>query len=69
MAAKTISEMALPLLSVTIGMIMEDEVTEAVITLPSDQAQRAARFEALARAGTDIATLAAAAAVLLRRYP
>lgn len=59
---------ALAMLSVIIGTIMEDEVDSAVSGLPADAAARQARFTALGAAGRDIAALAAAAEVLLRRH-
>lgn len=55
-------------LSVLIGMIMEDEVDQAVTATPGEPAQLQVRLAALARAGEDIAKLAAAAEVVLRRY-
>lgn len=57
----------LALLSVAIGSIMEDEADAAVMALPTDKNAVQARFSALAAAGRDIVTLAAAAEVLLRR--
>lgn len=54
----------LGLLSVGIGMIMEDEAAEAVMDLPDDPE---ARFARLRTAGQDITTLADAALAALRR--
>lgn len=54
-------------LSVMIGTIMEDEVTGAVSRVPSGKDERVQRFGALEQAGADIAMLAAAAAVIVRR--
>lgn len=60
-------DQALSLLSVAIGAIMEDEEVAAVSTLPPGADKRRARIAALGLAGRDIAALAAAAEVLLRR--
>jgi hypothetical protein len=61
------ADQALALLSVAIGAIMEDEEVAAVSALPPGADERRARFVALGLAGRDIAALAAAAEVLLRR--
>jgi phosphoserine phosphatase len=53
--------------AVLIGMIMEDEVERAVSALPSGYPQMIERLEALRQAGADIALLAAAAEVALKR--
>lgn len=66
MAENDMTDESVALLSVAIGMIMEDEVDAAVSALPADSAQRHARFTALGQVGRDIVTLAAAAEVLLR---
>lgn len=58
---------ALALLSVIIGTIMEDEVDSAVSSLPAAADARQARFAGLAAAGRDIAALAAAGELLIRR--
>ncbi len=62
-----LAERMLPLLSLSIGMIMEDEVDGALTLLPAAAEARSERFQALAQAGRDIAALAEAADVLLRR--
>lgn len=67
MSDKDTTDEALALLSVIIGTIMEDEVDSAVSSLPAAADARQARFAALGAAGRDIAALAAAAEVLLRR--
>lgn len=53
-------------LSVVIGTIMEDEVTDVVSVLPKGCEPRAALFSTLQAAGRDIAALADAAMVILR---
>lgn len=58
---------ALALLSVHIGMIMEDHAAEAVMALPRSRPERLKRFERLRRAGSDIRAMAAAAEALMRR--
>lgn len=55
-------------LSLFIGMIMEDEVDGAVTMTPAAPPQLASRIERLREAGLDIAALASAADVVLRRY-
>lgn len=55
-------------LSVLIGMIMEDEVDEAITVRGGETAQLLVRMGALRSAGEDIMKLAAAAEVVLRRY-
>lgn len=54
-------------LSVLIGMIMEDEVDGAVSTASGGLAQLSEKLERLGQAGADIAALAAAAEVVIRR--
>ena len=49
------------------GRIMEDESTDLALTLPASAASIAARLATARQAGEDIAALAAAAQVLLRR--
>ena len=56
----------LALLSVRIGMIMEDHVDEAVTVLPERQSECVERFRKLRQAGRDVVALADAAEVLLR---
>ena len=58
---------ALAYLSVLIGTIMEDHAEEGISKLPHDARQRKCRFEMLHEADCDIALLASAAQVLLRR--
>jgi ribosomal protein L18E len=67
MPGKEVVEPAVKLLSVAIGMIMEDHVDEAVSIMASDLATQSAHFEKLRQAGSDVVTLADAAEVLLRR--
>lgn len=67
MAEQDRTDETLALLSVAIGSIMEDEVDAAVTALPTGIDDIEARFSALCAAGRDIASLAAAAEVLLRR--
>lgn len=55
-------------MSVLIGMIMEDEVDRAVMMTPAAPPQFAKRIKRLREAGLDIAALASAADVVLRRY-
>lgn len=57
----------LALLSVRIASIMEDEVFDAIASLPHTHSAGAAHFEKLETAGHDIASLSAAANVVLRR--
>lgn len=57
---------ALALMSVRIGMIMEDHAGEAILSLPKSRAERLKRFERLRVAGSDIAAMASAAEALLR---
>lgn len=64
---RELKEAALALLSVRIGMIMEDHAAEAVMALPRSRPERLTRFERLRRAGSDIAAMALAAEVLMRR--
>lgn len=54
-------------LCVEAGRIMEDESPELALNLPASQSAIATRLEAMSQAGSDIAALAAAAEVLLRR--
>ena len=54
----------LGLLSVSIGALMEDESTEAIMALPENPE---GRFAALATAGRDITALAEAGLVIVRR--
>lgn len=49
------------------GRIMEDESTDLALTLPASAASIAVRLATARQAGEDIAALAAAAQVLLRR--
>lgn len=58
---------ALEIPSVRIGMILEDHAAEAVMALPRSRPERLTRFERLRRAGSDIAAMALAAEVLMRR--
>lgn len=67
MVTRELADEVLALLSLAIGSIMEDEVDAAVTLLPHDRSERSARFDALGAAGLDIAALAKAADVLLRR--
>ncbi len=67
MPGREVVDPAVQLLSVAIGMIMEDHVEEAVTTVPPELAAQGARFQRLRQAGSDIVALAAAAEVLLRR--
>lgn len=60
-------ERALALLSVEIGILMEDHVQQAILSLPAGNRERRERFERLRLAGNDIAAMAAAAEALLRR--
>ena len=55
-------------LSVLIDMIMEDEVDESVTTPSGRSGQLLGAHRRIGRAGQDIAKLAAAAEVALRRY-
>lgn len=55
-------------LSVLIGMIMEDEVDEAITVSAAGAAPLMVRIGELRSAGDDIVKLAAAAEVALRRY-
>ena len=55
-------------LCVIAGTIMEDASVDAVSLISSDPAERARRLDQLARAASDIAVLAAAAAALNRRF-
>lgn len=57
---------AVPLLATAIGMIMEDHV-DAAVTTKDPGARSTDRAGRLAEAGNDIATLAEALSVLLRR--
>jgi len=57
---------ALALLSVRIGMIMEDHAAEAVMSLPQSRTEQRSRFRRLRRAGSDIVAMALAAEALLR---
>lgn len=66
-AEHELEEIALALLSVRIGIIMEDHATEAVMSLPKAPAERVKRFQRLHRAGSDIAAMASAAEALLHR--
>ena len=66
MSASEVEEEGLALLSVAIGMIMEDHADEAVMALPSAPDERRLRFRRLGQAGRDIVALAGAADVLLR---
>jgi len=68
MAEQATIDDALAGLSVAIAGIMEDEVDAAVTSLPAEARKREARFATLIAAGEDIAALAAAAKVLLRRH-
>ncbi len=67
MPGRDVVDPAVQLLSVAIGMIMEDHAEEAVTIVPASVPAQSARFERLRQAGTDIVSLAAAAEVLLRR--
>jgi len=66
-AEREFADEMLAMLSVAIGSIMEDEASAAVSMLPAAGADRSRHFEALRRAGSDIAALAVAAEVLLSR--
>jgi len=63
---RDIEEIALALLSVRIGMIMEDHAGEAILSLPKSRTNRLKRFGRLRVAGSDVAAMAAAAEALLR---
>ena len=54
-------------LSVLIGAIMEDEAGEAVTALPRIEGEALSRIARSKQAGSDSASLAAAAEVILRR--
>lgn len=62
-----LQDAALALLSVRIGMIMEDHAGEAILSLPKSRTKRLKRFEILRLAGSDIAAMAAAAEAFLRQ--
>lgn len=64
---RELEDAAVSLLSVRIGMIMEDHAGESVMGLPQSRPERLKRFERLRRAGSDIAAMASAAEALLRR--
>lgn len=64
---RELEDAALSLLSVRIGMIMEDHAGEAVMALPQSRAARLTRYERLRRAGFEIGAMASAAEALLRR--
>lgn len=64
--SKSVDE-ALQLLSVTIGMLMEDHAAEAVSDLPVENQRRQSHFAELASAGRQIEALAVAAQALLGR--
>ena len=66
MANSEVEEEGLALLSVAIGMIMEDHADEAVTALPARHVERRMRFTRLRQAGADIVALAGAADALLR---
>jgi hypothetical protein len=66
MVDEEISSEAARLLSVAIGMIMEDHADSAVSTLSDAADDRRQHFQRLGQAGLDIAALATAADVLLR---
>ncbi len=66
MADREVAEEALKLLSVAIGMIMEDHAEEAVTALPDGQTEQRARFARLRQAGSDIMAIAGAADVFIR---
>ncbi len=66
MAKSEVEEEGLALLSVAIGMIMEDHADEAVSALPETSDERRVRFTRLKQAGSDIMALADAADALLR---
>ena len=55
------------LLSVAIGMIMEDHAGEGVTALPEDPEARLVRMQRLGAAGRDIDLLARSGEILLRR--
>lgn len=57
----------LALLAVRIAAIMEDEVEQAVLRLPSAASDMAALFQNLKAAGHDIVSLSSAATTVLRR--
>ena len=67
MVGEDVVDPALQLLSVAIGMIMEDHADEAITRLPADPEARRERFDRLHAAGRDIAAVAEAARALLRR--
>jgi len=67
MVDREIGDKVLPLLSISIGIIMEEELDAAVSALPVDRDAQRARFADLQRAGQDIAALAQAAEVIIRR--
>jgi hypothetical protein len=69
MVADEVASEAVRLLSVAIGMIMEDHADGAVSVLSSNVDERRQHFERLGRAGDDISALATAAGVLLRLSP
>jgi hypothetical protein len=62
-----IAEPASALISVAIGTLMEDHADAAVSLLPTEPDDRIKHFERLQSVGRDIAILAGAAEVLLRR--
>lgn len=62
-----LQDTALALLSVRIGVIMEDHVGEAILSLPESRSERLKRFVRLRVAGSDIVAMASAAEALLRR--
>lgn len=64
---REIAEPGSALLSVAIGTLLEDHAGAAVSVLPTDAGDRIRHFERLRCVGRDIATLADAAEVLLRR--
>jgi hypothetical protein len=66
MAGDEITSEAARLLSVAIGMIMEDHVESAVSTLPGGGDDPRQHFQRLGQAGQDIVALATAADVLLQ---
>jgi hypothetical protein len=66
MSEADVHSQAAQMISVVIGMIMEDHAEAAVSTLPTDREKRHQHFERLGQAGRDIVALATAADVLMR---